>query len=103
VVPGRREREEGPAAVDDDGLAADHLGLGRAEERDTSCQVLGRDNSPDGVSLPHLDHRVLVREVLERSGLDHARRDGVHVIPWRELDGEIATSASSAPEALTSA
>ena len=68
-------RGQGEAAVDDQRVPPDHLGVRRAEERDDTGDVLGRDQSPRRrPSVSVLEHPLAVREVLQRFGLDDAGR-----------------------------
>src|SRR5256885_14353578 len=78
------------AAVDDEHLAAHHVGVGRAEKRDRAGDVVGRDEAPDRIRGADSQHLIAVREMLERAGLDDAVRDGVDTDSRRELDGEVA-------------
>ena len=81
----------GLPAVDDQRLAADHRRVRRAEERHGSCDVLRRDEPPDGIYPAEVEHRLLAREVVESARLDDACRDRVHRDPaWGELDREVA-------------
>src|SRR5205823_293974 len=88
-APSGEQRE---AAVDDEGLAAHHLGRVRAEEADRVGDVARLDQPAcRGALQARADHLLAVREVLERARLDDACRDRVDAdSPWRELDGEVA-------------
>src|SRR4051794_20224842 len=82
-----RERE---AAVDDDCLPADHGRVRRTKKGDGCCDVLGLDEATRWCSFHRTKHLLLVREMVERAGIDHPSRNGVHAYPRRELDCEVA-------------
>src|SRR6188508_482610 len=79
-------------AVDDDRLSADHLCLGRAQEGNRVGDVLSLHHAAGRRPRPRrFEHLLLVREVLERGGLDHTARDSVDPDPARrELDRQVA-------------
>ena len=63
------------------------------EQRNATASAMssGRTSRPAGLSRAEAEHLVLVREVLERAGVDDAARDAVGADPARgQLDGEVA-------------
>ena len=63
------------------------------EQRNATAPAMssGVTIRPAGFREPDLEHLLAVREVVERPGLDDARRDGVDADPARrQLDGEVA-------------
>ena len=61
----RRSRAQREAAVDDERLPADHLGVRRAEERRRRAATSsGSTSRPGGLRRAQLEHRLAVREVL---------------------------------------
>src|SRR4029453_12789559 len=73
--------------------------LRRAEPRNSVCKVSGLDQPPGRRAFEALAHHlVLVREVVERLGLDDSRGDGVDAdLPLRKLDGEAAHQGLEGP------
>src|SRR5262245_15722368 len=85
---GRRLGEERIAAVDDEGLPADHV-RGRRGEKADGVGDLGRLDEPAGRRPRAMvgEHLLAVREVVERTCLDKPGRHGVDAYPARrELD-----------------
>src|ERR687892_1757672 len=85
-------RQNGVAAVDDHGLAPDHLRRRRGEEADHLGDVAGlHQTAGRRAALVPLEHRLAVGEVGERARLDQAGRDRVDAdVPLGELDCEVA-------------
>src|SRR5207244_8403510 len=79
-------------AVDDEDMAAHHLGVGRAQKRDCGGDVLGLDHAARGrARAAGGEHLLPVREVLERARLDEPGGAGVDPdLARRQLDREVA-------------
>src|SRR5438094_7922494 len=71
LEPGLRTRfglgEQRVAAVDDDRLAAHHVGVRRAQERDRAGDVVGLDQPADRVRCSRGQHVLATRAVVERT------------------------------------
>ena len=78
-----RLRPERVSAVHDERLAADHRRIPRAEERDDRGHVLRLDEPPRRRPLHRGEHLFLVREPVERLGVDDSGRDAVDTDPPR--------------------
>src|SRR5919106_5657524 len=85
-------RQNGVAAVDDHGLAPDHLCRRRGEKADHLGDVAGLHQAAcRRAALVPLEHRLPVGKVGERARLDQTGRDRVDAdVSFGELDGEVA-------------
>ena len=78
------------AAVDDERLAADHLGVGRAEERDGAGDVFGLTSRPTGLALPAASISSRFGKCSSAPVSTTPAETALTRIARRELDGEVA-------------
>ena len=73
-------------------IVCPHTIAASSEQRNETAPAMSSalDEPAGGRALDRAEHLVLVREVLERAGVDDPARDGVHADRGRELDAEIA-------------